>query len=142
MLLDNGVLEAVRRWLEPMPDRCLPSPNIRKALLECMKTMPIETVHLRESGLGKIINYFSQRANEVPEIRRLANDLITAWSRPILQRSSTYAQAEAQVREGPTRLQSESLRKAQRRFPAAVESSQQKKIVQGLAKKKAKPLRF
>ena len=125
-----------------MPDRSLPTPNIRKSLLECLKTMPIETVHLRESGVGKIINYFSQRPNEIAEIRRLSNDLITAWSRPILQRSSTYAQAEAQVREGPIKLQSESFKKAQRRFPAAVESVQQRKIVQGLAKKKAKSLRF
>lgn len=37
VLLDNGILEAIRRWLEPLPNRQMPAPNIRKTLLELLK---------------------------------------------------------------------------------------------------------
>lgn len=37
VLLDNGVLEAMRRWLEPLPNRQMPAPNIRKTLFELLK---------------------------------------------------------------------------------------------------------
>ena len=34
--LDNGILEAIRMWLEPMLDGSLPSLDIRKAMLDIL----------------------------------------------------------------------------------------------------------
>lgn len=148
VLLDNEVLISVRRWLEPLPNRTLPSPNIRKALLEVLKTIPIETVHLRESGLGRIVNFFGQRLGELDDIRRLANELVANWSRPIIQRSALTTDDSEQhvsVRGSGQILRSESLRSGpgSRRYSGGtVETQKQKKIVQSLAKKRAKPAKF
>lgn len=120
-----------------MPNRTLPSPNIRKSLLEALKNVPVETIHLRESGIGKIVNFFAQRPGELEEIRRLANDLVTSWSRPILQHHA--AKTEQRQGGGSNRalqLKSESLKSNSRRVSLGVESRQQKKIVQTLAQKK------
>lgn len=138
VLLDNDLLGAVRRWLEPMPNRTLPSPNIRKAILEVLKTIPVETVHLRESGLGKIVNFFTQRPGEVDDIRRLANELVTAWSRPILQRARRDGVADSGTHHTGQMIKSESLKGGSRRrySGGTVETRQQRKIVQSLAAKK------
>lgn len=83
-LLDAGILLAIRSWLEPLPNRCLPAVHLRKALLEALRTLPVETDHLRESGLGRIVIFFARRPQETPDIQRLAKDLVSRWSRPML----------------------------------------------------------
>lgn len=123
-----------------MPNRTLPSPNIRKAILELLKTLPIETVHLRESGLGKIVNFFNQRPGEMDDIRRLASELVTAWARPVLQRQPGTLQESKSNGHGHV-LRSETLKSgAVRRYSGgSVQTRQQKKIVQSLAKKRTRP---
>ena len=54
-LLESGVCAAVRAWLEPYPDGTLTGYDIRHGLLSILATMPIQSYHLRESGLGKTI---------------------------------------------------------------------------------------
>lgn len=83
-LLDCGVLGAIRQWLEPLPNRSLPAVGLRRALLEVLKSLPVETDHLRESGIGKIVLFFARRLKEAPEVRRVAKDLVSRWSRPII----------------------------------------------------------
>lgn len=84
VLLDAGILTAIRLWLEPLPNRSLPTPNLRKSLLELVRNMPVEVDHLRESRIGRIVMYFSQRPREQPDIQRLCKDLVSRWSRPII----------------------------------------------------------
>lgn len=142
-LLDNDLLGAVRRWLEPMPNRTLPAPNIRKALLEQLRGLPIETVHLRESGgLGRIVNFFSQRPGELDDLRRLSSELVSLWARPILQRASDkHADDEHTAGHSGKVLRSEALRTgtARRYSGGSVETRQQRRIAQSLSKKKARP---
>jgi len=137
-----------------MPNRTLPSPNIRKVLLDLLRAMPVETVHLRESGIGRIVNFFSQRPGEQDDIRRLSNELVTAWARPILLRASrrddggveftTMEDGEEGVRGSGRIIKSEALKTGVgRRFSGgSVETRQQRKISQSLAKKKARPSQF
>lgn len=84
VLLDAGILSAIRLWLEPLPNRILPADRLRKSLLDVLKLMPIETDHLRESGIGRIVMFFARRAQETPEIQRLAKELVARWSRPLV----------------------------------------------------------
>ena len=84
VFLDNQILDALKKWLEPNIRGQISVPTIRKRLLELLKNLPIETVHLRESGIGRIVMFYYQRRTESLEIRKLAGDLITTWSRPIL----------------------------------------------------------
>ena len=92
VFLDNQVLDAIKKWLEPNIRGHLSVPSLRKRLLELLQNLPIETVHLRESGIGRIVMFYYQRKCESMEIRKLAGDLITTWSRPILGTSLNYSE--------------------------------------------------
>lgn len=89
-ILDNNMLEAVRIWLEPLPDASLPSYEIQRTLLTELIKMPIKTIHLRESGLGKVILFYQQSKKVDPSLKRIAEKLIGDWTRPIMGRSDNY----------------------------------------------------
>lgn len=53
--------------------------------------MFIDTNALKESGLGKIVLFYTKKNKRVsPAIKNQADNLIAAWSRPILKRSASY----------------------------------------------------
>ncbi|KAG4300693.1 hypothetical protein PCK1_003122 [Pneumocystis canis] len=85
-ILDNNLLEVVRIWLEPLPDRSLPALNIQKVLFSALSRLPIQTEHLRESGVGKVILFYKQSKKPDPLIKKQADQLISEWSRPIIKR--------------------------------------------------------
>ncbi|KAJ1973111.1 Transcription factor iws1 [Dimargaris xerosporica] len=89
-LLEGGILDAVRAWLEPLDDGALPALDIQVELFEFIEKLPIRTEHLRESGLGRIVMFFSKCPRVDPRIQRKAEDLVLKWSRPIIQRSASY----------------------------------------------------
>lgn len=94
-LLDNRILEAIRMWLEPLPNGCLPSVDLRLALLNALHllTPSIDTQLLRGSRVGRIVMFFSVREGEFPPIKRLASQLVTIWSRPIVGQSADFKSA-------------------------------------------------
>ncbi|KTW28100.1 hypothetical protein T552_01961 [Pneumocystis carinii B80] len=89
-ILDNNLLEVVRIWLEPLPDKSLPALNIQKVLFSALSRLPIQTEHLRESGVGKVVLFYKQSKKPDPLIKKQADQLISEWSRPIIKRSSNY----------------------------------------------------
>lgn len=146
VLLDAGILLAVRLWLEPLPNRSLPAVHLRKTLLELIRCLPVETDHLRESHIGRIVMYFARRPREMPEIQRLAKDLIARWSRPIIGDISFSRNEEDKVDDttlasssaGTTMLQSPAFRQMVHRDSGAGAvgmSAQQRKLVMHLQKK-------
>lgn len=96
-ILDNNLLEAVRIWLEPLPDASLPSFEIQKTLLNELVKLPIKTIHLRESGLGKVMIFYQKSKKVDPALKRIAEKLIGDWTRPVMGRSDNY-----RAREVPT----------------------------------------
>lgn len=90
--IDNNILEAIKLWLEPLPDGSVPSLDILIALIEILDKMPISTDNLRESGVGRVIKFYTlvpvERITE--KLRRAADRLVRKWTRPIIQRSSNY----------------------------------------------------
>ncbi|KAF8751749.1 TFIIS helical bundle-like domain [Rhizoctonia solani] len=56
-VLDNNLLEGVRRWLEPLPDKSLPALSIQNAFFEILPKLDIETAVLKESGLGRSYSF-------------------------------------------------------------------------------------
>lgn len=90
VLLDNQVLDCIKKWLEPNIRGHLAVHSVRKRLLELLQLLPIETAHLRESGIGKIVMFYYQRRSEALDIRKLSGDLISTWSRPIIGASLDY----------------------------------------------------
>ncbi len=90
-MIDNNLLEAVRRWLEPLPDRSLPALNIQREFFNIIKKMEfIDSAVLKESGLGRIVLFYTKCKRVTPDITRIANELVSVWSRPIIKRSASY----------------------------------------------------
>ncbi|KAI9141319.1 hypothetical protein BKA69DRAFT_1028633, partial [Paraphysoderma sedebokerense] len=77
IMLDNNLLGAIKSWLEPLPDSSLPSYTIRHAMFEILNKLPIETDHLRESGIGRVIVFYSKCEREEKDIRAKARELIS-----------------------------------------------------------------
>jgi transcription factor SPN1 len=90
-IVDNNLLEGVRRWLEPLPDRSLPALNIQRDFFPILKRMDfIDAPVLKESGLGRIVLFYTKCKRVTSDIQRTANDLVSIWSRPIIKRSASY----------------------------------------------------
>ncbi|KGB77759.1 transcription factor IWS1 [Cryptococcus deuterogattii R265] len=89
-IVDNGVLEAVKRWLEPLPDKSLPSVGIQKAIFEVLPKMDLDTTTLKECRLGPIVLFYTKTKRVTPAINRQADALVQAWSRPIIKRPANY----------------------------------------------------
>ena len=75
-ILENNVLEVVRLWLEPMPDKSLPAYKIQRELFDALSKLPIHTTHLRESGVGRIVNFYTKSTKPDQSIIRKATELI------------------------------------------------------------------
>ena len=89
-ILDNNLLQSVRIWLEPLPDGSLPSFEIQKVLFTAINNLPIKTEHLKESGLGRTMIFYTKSKRVEPQLARLAEKLIAEWTRPIIGASDNY----------------------------------------------------
>ncbi|KAG0634659.1 hypothetical protein HOY80DRAFT_985443 [Tuber brumale] len=103
--MDNNLLEAMKRWLEPLPNKALPAYGIQKVMFEIMGKMKITTDYLRESGIGKVVMFYTKDKRPQLHIKREANRLVRDWSRPILGRSDDYHSREIPTaHDGDSRL--------------------------------------
>ncbi|KAI8979279.1 hypothetical protein BDF20DRAFT_939492 [Mycotypha africana] len=98
-VLDNGLLESIRLWLEPLPDRSLPSLDIQVEMLDILDKLPISADHLRESGVGKIVYFYTKAKQVETPIRRKADNLVAKWSRLIIKRSENYRDRRPALQE-------------------------------------------
>ncbi|KAG0222227.1 hypothetical protein B0O80DRAFT_499934 [Mortierella sp. GBAus27b] len=90
--LENGLLEAMKLWLEPLQDASLPSLDIIQDFLDMLDILPIQTLHLVNSGVGRVV-YFYTKVDEsrvTPAIKRQAHALVDKWSRPIVKLSQDF----------------------------------------------------
>lgn len=89
-ILDNNLLEAVRLWLEPLPDASMPAYQIQKELMHSLTTLPIKTDHLVASGIGKVLVFYQRSKRTEPNLKKIVDRLIGDWTRPILNKSDSY----------------------------------------------------
>jgi transcription factor SPN1 len=90
-IVDNNLLEGVKRWLDPLPDRSLPALNIQREFFPILRKMEyIDSAVLKESGLGRVVLFYTKCKRVTPDIARHANQLVSTWSRPIIKRSASY----------------------------------------------------
>ncbi|KAF9422175.1 Transcription factor iws1 [Podila epigama] len=90
--LDNGLLEAMKLWLEPLQDASLPSLDIIQDFLDILDVLPIQTDHLVNSGVGRVVYFYTKvdDSRVTPSIKRKAHALVDKWSRPIVKLSQDY----------------------------------------------------
>ncbi|ODV78605.1 uncharacterized protein CANTADRAFT_26641 [Suhomyces tanzawaensis NRRL Y-17324] len=98
-ILDNNLLEAVRLWLEPLPDASMPAYQIQKELIYRLDTLPIKTDHLVASGLGKVLVFYQRSKRTEPSLKKIVDRLIGDWTRPILNKSDSYKDRTIQFNE-------------------------------------------
>eukprot|EP00735_Rhodelphis_limneticus_P011759 TRINITY_DN4899_c0_g1::TRINITY_DN4899_c0_g1_i1::g.948::m.948 TRINITY_DN4899_c0_g1::TRINITY_DN4899_c0_g1_i1::g.948 ORF type:complete len:406 (+),score=74.63,sp/Q3SWT4/IWS1_RAT/35.80/7e-36,Med26/PF08711.6/4.4e-15 TRINITY_DN4899_c0_g1_i1:64-1281(+) len=89
--LENGILDVLRSWLDPLPDRSLPNINVRNGILKLLQRFScVETEQLKSSGLGRVINFLAHHEEETAENKRLARILIQKWSAQIIELNTDY----------------------------------------------------
>lgn len=98
-ILDNNLLEAVRLWLEPLPDASMPAYQIQKELINSLETLPIKTDHLVASGIGKVLVFYQRSKRTEPLLKKVVDRLIGDWTRPILNKSDSYKDRSIQFGE-------------------------------------------
>jgi len=98
-ILDNNLLEAVRLWLEPLPDASMPAYQIQKELIGSLETLPIKTDHLVASGIGKVLVFYQRSKRTEPTLKKIVDRLIGDWTRPILNKSDSYKDRTIQFGE-------------------------------------------
>ena len=55
-----------------------------------MDNLPIKTEHLKESGLGRVVIFYSKSKRVEQKLARLADKLVAEWTRPIIGASDNY----------------------------------------------------
>ncbi|KAI5951324.1 IWS1 [Candida jiufengensis] len=98
-ILDNNLLEAVRLWLEPLPDASMPAYQIQKELIHALESLPIKTDHLVASGIGKVLVFYQRSKRTEPQLKKIVDRLIGDWTRPILNKSDSYKDRSVQFGE-------------------------------------------
>ncbi len=79
------------KWLEPLPDRSLPALDIQKEFFPTLRKMDfIDKDVLKDSKLGRVVMFYTKSKRVTADIQRIANDLVSIWSRPIIKRSASY----------------------------------------------------
>ncbi|KAH8831744.1 transcription factor iws1 [Flagelloscypha sp. PMI_526] len=113
-IVDNNLLDAVKQWLEPLPDTSLPALNIQREFFPMLRKMEfIDANVLKESRLGPVIMFYTKCKRVTPDIKKLADELVSTWSRPIIKRSASYRD-----RKIPIAMDDVSSKVASMRLPA------------------------
>ncbi|CAD7699616.1 unnamed protein product [Ostreobium quekettii] len=103
-LLDGGVLGSLKAWLEPF-NGTLPNERIRSSVLGMLHKLPIDTAdhfrreQLKRSRIGSRVMFYSKVKEESVQNRRIARELVQAWSRPISQETRNEEEEERQRAE-------------------------------------------
>ncbi|KAG0209223.1 Transcription factor iws1 [Mortierella sp. GBA30] len=129
--LDNGILEAMKVWLEPLQDASLPSLDIIQDFMDILDVLPIQTDHLVNSGVGRVVFFYTKvdESRITPSIKRKAESLVDKWSRPIIKLSQDYRDKKINYAdEDPVASSSQRRRQATSSSSGALDAPEPKRM--------------
>eukprot|EP00727_Mastigamoeba_balamuthi_P006105 m51a1_g2113 putative protein iws1 homolog (485) ;mRNA; f:1651299-1652881 len=109
-LLQHNVLDAMVRWLKPLPGGALPNARLRTEMLRVLRDLPTRGGEfkelLKESRIGLVVSQLAHHPQETQENKFVLETIIDKWSRVIFDLSSGYegigrALKESGAIEGP-----------------------------------------
>ena len=95
-MLDRGVLERLRKWIEPSPG-ALVNLHVRSGVLNALNMFEVDDVlqsALRTSQVGRYVKLLSVHPKETPQNRRLATALVEKWLRRIFGNSAEFRSSD------------------------------------------------
>jgi transcription factor SPN1 len=97
-LLEENLLIAIKRWIQPGTDGSLGNVTVRFKLLEAVSKMNgesgIDKDDLKKSDFGKLVMLLCQHKMETLEIKKVLKKLIEQWSRLIFDKSGNMRHLE------------------------------------------------
>ncbi|KAI0170377.1 hypothetical protein BJ166DRAFT_515847 [Pestalotiopsis sp. NC0098] len=96
---DANFLESVKFFLEPLSDGSLPGYTIQRDIFRALQRLPIQKETLAASGIGKIVLFYTKSKKANKDVKRMAEQLLGDWSRPILRKTHDYKQRQVETRD-------------------------------------------
>lgn len=101
-----GGIDVLNNWVTLLEDGTKPSDTIVIGILKLLRQLPVSTMSIKVSNIGKTVAAIFKDGKNAIEIRRSAEDLISHWLRPMLGLNSSYSvmieQNQEALRHGMT----------------------------------------